>query len=103
MWRWFLEPPQFDGQRCGPGWICGGSRFLAGAAVGHHLGATILVSSAWTSPAALAWSLPSRSSRLAHLGWMAASLVITQTETCQRRRPLRTPGLELTGGHNFLI
>jgi hypothetical protein len=36
--RWFLEPPQFDGQRCGPGWICGGSGFLAGAAVGHHLG-----------------------------------------------------------------
>ena len=35
--RWFLSP-QFDGQRCGPGWICGGSGFLAGAAVGHHLG-----------------------------------------------------------------
>jgi hypothetical protein len=79
------------------------SGFLAGAAVGHHLGAIILVSSAWTSPAALAWSLPSRSSRLAHLGWMAASLVITQAETCQRRRPPRTPGLELTGGHNSLI
>ena len=29
--------------------------------------------------------LPSRSSRLARLGWMAASLVITQTEPCQRR------------------
>jgi hypothetical protein len=23
---------------CGPGWICGGSDFLAGAAVGHDLG-----------------------------------------------------------------
>jgi hypothetical protein len=36
--RWFLEPHNIDGQRCGPGWICGGSGFLAGAAVGHHLG-----------------------------------------------------------------
>jgi hypothetical protein len=63
------------------------SGFLAGAAVGHHLGAIILVSSAWTSPVALAWSLPSRSSRLAHLGWMAASLVITQTETASADDP----------------
>jgi hypothetical protein len=100
---WFLERPQFDGQRCGPGWICGGSGFLAGAAVGHRHGATILVSSAWTSPAALGWSLLSRSSRLAHLGWMAASLVITQTETCQRRWPPRTPALNSPGGHHFVI
>jgi hypothetical protein len=83
---WFREPPHNStasaADQAGSAAVLA---FLAGAAAGHHLGATILVSSAWTSPAALAWSLPSRSSQLAHLGWMAASLVIMQTETCQRR------------------